>query len=142
MGIWKANGSYSGSIRCVLGAYWQFGSAFGSSKIFVCMFKIFSSTFRMWRSCLFWKYSGSILRAYGMYGKRSGSMRLVLSAFGMKFEHWIRMLSEHTGMVIEHDECFPIVSIILSVISVFFQNIFRTARTLPVCHSLLSEHTK
>ena len=59
----------------------------------------------MWRPCVFGKYSRSILGAYGMYGKSSGNMRLVLGAFGMKFWRcWVpnspngprtwRMLSE------------------------------------------------
>ena len=80
LGVRRANGSYLGTIRCVLRAYWQFGSVFGSLKIFVCMFKIFSSAFRMWRPCLFWNYSGSILRAYGMYGKRTAWTKNVRKA--------------------------------------------------------------
>ena len=62
----------------------------------------------MLRSCIFGKYSGSILGAYGMYGKRSGSMCLVLCAFGMKFWRCCVLYAFRTPrMDLEHDECFP-----------------------------------
>ena len=72
-----------------------FGTALGSSKI-------------LWRPCVFGKYSGSILGAYGMYGKRWGSMRLVLGAFGMKsWRCWVPYAFRTPQMDLEHDECFP-----------------------------------
>ena len=48
-----------------------------------------------------------------MYGKRSGSMRLVFGAFGMKI--WLCWVPyAFFGMDLEHNECFPIVFSILS----------------------------
>jgi hypothetical protein len=38
----------------------------------------------MWPACVFGKYSGSILGTYGVYGKRSKSIHLVLGVFGMR----------------------------------------------------------
>ena len=65
-----------------------YGTAFGSSKHLLCRFKIiFIDHPNVASVCIreaFGKHSRSILGAYGMYGKRSGSMRLVLGAFGMK----------------------------------------------------------
>ena len=61
---------------------------------------------------VFWKHSKSIRhvrKTFGMNEKRSESMRLVLSAFGM-----ILYAFRTPGMVIEHDECFPNVFSILS----------------------------
>ena len=61
----------------------------------------------MLRPCVFGKYSGSILRAHGMYGKRSGSMRLVLGAFGMNiWRCWVPCAFRTPRMDVEHDECF------------------------------------
>ena len=71
LGVRGADGSYSGSSRCVL-AVRLHTDAHGTAPK---MFKI------MWRTCVFGKCSISILGAYGMYGKRSGSMRLTLGAF-------------------------------------------------------------
>ena len=53
-------------------------------------------------------YSGSILGAYIMYGKRSGSMRLVHGAFGMNiWRCWVPYAFRTPRMDLEHDECFP-----------------------------------
>ena len=57
-----------------------YGTAFGSSKNIV---QVQNNVHRPYE-CGVRVYSGSIIGAYGMYEKRSGSMRLVLGAFGMK----------------------------------------------------------
>ena len=114
LGVRGPNGSYSGSIRCVLGAYWLFGSVWMHTERYSVAPKMccacliyFSSTIRMWRPCVFGKYSGTVLGAYGMYGKRTGSMRLVLGAFGMKIWGCRDPCAFRTPkMDLEHDECF------------------------------------
>ena len=43
-----------------------------------------------------------------MYGKRSGSMRLVLGVFGMKiWRCWVSYAFQTPRMDLEHDECCP-----------------------------------
>ena len=63
------------------------------------MFKIIFIDLPNVASSIFGKYSGSIVGAYGMYGKRSESIHLILGAFGMEIEdpyifRTARMLSE------------------------------------------------
>ena len=98
------------AVRLRMDAYEK---AFGSSKNVLCMFKII----RMWRGVhvysvsireVFGKYSGSILGAYGMYGNRLGSMRLIIGAFGMKiWRCWVPSDLRTHRTDLEHDECFP-----------------------------------
>ena len=111
LGVRGANGSSvcARSILTVRLRTEAYGTAFGSFKNVLCMFKIIFIVASICIREVFEKYSGSILGAYGMYGKRSGSMRLVFGAFGMKiWRCWVPYA--FFGMDLEHNECFPNVS--------------------------------
>ena len=61
----------------------RFGIQFGSFKKLLRMFKLIFINFPNVASMYILEYSGIIIGAYySMYGKRSGSMHLVLGAFG------------------------------------------------------------
>ena len=83
LGVRGANGSYSVCSRSILAVRLRtdaYGTAFGSSKNVLCMFIIIFIDHPNVASMCIREVFVSILGAYGMYGKRSGSMRLVLGA--------------------------------------------------------------
>ena len=101
LGIRNANESCSGSIRCVLGANWLFGSAFGSSKNLLCMFKIiFINLPNVASICIqeaFGKHSRSIRCVLKTFWKHASSskcilsIRRVLKAFGNHMKSKVNM---------------------------------------------------
>ena len=80
LGVRGANESYSGSIRCVLEAYWLFGSVrmhtkwhSVTQKMCCECSKLFSSTIRMWRPCVFGKHSRSTRHVRKTFRKHASS---------------------------------------------------------------------
>ena len=131
MGVRKANGSNSGSIRRVLGAYWLFGLAFGSSKNILCMFKIiFIHLPNVANMCIckvFGKHSMSIRHVRKTFRKHASSSRCIRNENLGGTGKCTYAFRTHR-MLIEHDERFPIVYSILSE----FQYSFRTFSELLV----------
>ena len=121
-GVRKANGSYSGSIRCVLEAYWLFSSAFGGSNISLCMFKInFIGLPNVPSMCIrevFGRHSMNIRHLRKTFGKHASSFWCIWNDI---LRHWDPYAFRTHRMVLDHDECFPIVSSILSRVQYSFR---------------------